>query len=409
MGCCDDRQPLTSVEEGLEILLNGIKPQCTTEIVGLSESLGRILAENLKSGVDVPPLDNSGMDGYAVCVEDLSPDTETTLPVSQRIAAGEVGQTLQSGTAARIFTGAPVPPGANAVVMQEQCKRNGDMVTLPAAVSLNEHIRSSGEDLRKGDSVLEPGTLIRAQEIGVIASIGRSSITVFTRPRVCVLSTGDELMEPGERPQHARIYNSNRYTLIALLTQLGCEVEDTGIVGDTPEAVRDVMKQCAPRSDLVISTGGVSVGEEDHVRDVVTELGSLHLWRLALKPGKPLAFGYIGDTPFLGLPGNPVSAFVTFCLFGAPALRKMQGRTKILPNKFRVKSNFTYRAPKRREYLRARIDDESGETILSIYENQGSGVLSSTTWAEGLAVVEVDCETKMGDMIDYLPFSELLR
>jgi molybdopterin molybdotransferase len=402
---------LISVDAALEFLLSRAAPVTETEQVPTLQSLGRVLAAVQISPIDVPPSDNSGMDGYAVSTRDLATAGETRLAVSQRIPAGKTPPALQRGTAARIFTGASIPVGADAVVMQECCRADGDAVIVCGPVQAGENVRRGGEDITAGEPILRRGIRIRPQEMGLAASVGLSCLPVYRRARVAVFSTGDELCEPGESLGGGRIYNSNRYTLHGLLRAMGCDVLDLGIVADDPAATRSALLEGARKADLILSSGGVSVGEEDHVKAAVEELGSLDLWRIAIKPGKPLAFGCVGATPFLGLPGNPVSAFVTFCLFARPYALRLQGMDDVIPATISVRALFNYRSgsPNRSEYLRARLDrDADGLTGASIHPHQGSGVLTSTTWATGLLIVPEGKTVQPGEALEFLPFNELL-
>jgi molybdopterin molybdotransferase len=349
------------------------------------------------------------MDGYAVSSRDVG-DAETALPVSQRICAGATGAPLQPGSAARIFTGAPLPPGADTVVMQEICRREGEQVIVRGPVHPGENVRRAGEDIAAGAEVLAPGTRLRAQELGLAASIGCAELPVYRRLKVGLFFTGDELVEPGRELRPGQIYDSNRYTLHGLLQTSGCEIVDLGIVPDNLEATRRAVALAVSRADLVITSGGVSVGEEDHVRIALEQLGQLSLWRIAMKPGKPLAFGHVDGTPFIGLPGNPVSVFATYCLFVSPFIRRMQGMHAVLPTAQRLRAGFTWEKPgERREFLRARVvAADDGQTAVEIFPNQGSGVLTSTSWAEGLVVIPIGASVRPGDPVEYLPFTALL-
>ncbi len=373
--------------------------------------LGRVLAEDIYSTIDVPPADNSAMDGYAINVNDLS--HTNTLSVSQTIAAGQVTQALSHNTAARIFTGAEIPQGANAVVMQEQCELNeaGNQVTLPSHVALHNNIRPRGQDIRCGDVVLRRNQKLTPQDIALLASIGVHTITVYRRLRVAILSTGDELVEPGTPLSPGKIYNSNRYLLRGFLAHMGIEVIDCGDVEDTLNATTTALKQASCRADCVISTGGVSVGDEDHIKTAVAQLGAIDFWRIAIKPGKPVAFGQLNDTEqtagtptaFIGLPGNPASVFITFLLFAHPFLMAQQHQTYRAPRGLPLAANFSWKAnPKRQEYLRAKVNDAQG---VDIYPNQSSGVLSSTSWAEGLVKVPINTPITQGDAVEFIPFS----
>jgi molybdopterin molybdotransferase len=403
--CCGSSS-LISVDEALALILEGIEPVGDIEQVSLHAALGRVLAHTVQSDIDVPGYDNSAMDGYAVRSTDIA-TAGVVLPVSQRIAAGYTGTPLASCTAARIFTGAPLPPGADAVVMQELCDRQGENVIINTRVEAGENIRCAGEDIALGADVLFSGTLLRPQELGLLASIGTGNVPVRRRVKVATFFTGDELVEPGTQLAPGQIYNSNRYTLTGLLESRGCDIIDLGLVPDTLQATVDVLQKAASLADVVITSGGVSVGEEDYVRLALEQLGELTMWRIAMKPGKPVAFGRINETLFMGLPGNPVSVFVTFLLFARPLLLKLQGASDVHPTVLRVRSGFERAAVKRQEYLRVRLQQGSRGPELGLHPNQGSGVLSSASWADGLAVMKIDESVNVGDMLDYMPFQGL--
>jgi molybdopterin molybdotransferase len=397
-------------DEALARLLAGAEPLREAETVLTQAAAGRVLATSLHSGIDVPPLDNTSMDGYAVRCADVSA-AGTRLAVAQRIPAGSVGHMLAPGTAARIFTGAPLPAGADAVVMQELCAPDGDAVTMNHLPHPGEWIRRRGEDIAAGAEVLAAGTRLTAAHVGVAASVGAAQLTVFRRLRVALFSTGDELAMPGEPLKPGGIYNSNRYTLRALLEGLGCEVADLGIVPDTREATRAALRNAAAGNDLILTSGGVSVGEEDHVKPAVEAEGALDLWKIAIKPGKPLAFGSVrrpdGESAaaFIGLPGNPVSSFVTFLMLVRPFILKSQGATELRPRARGLQADFDFKGDPRREFLRARINDTGG---LDLFPNQSSGVLTSCTWADGLIDNPPHRAIAYGDTVRFLPFSELL-
>ena len=410
---CDAAAPKGSLipyEDALQQLLERALFIEESESLPVVEALGRVLAEDIRSEIDVPPLANSAMDGYAIRIADVQPGGKTRLRVTQRIPAGEVGAAIEAGTAARIFTGAPVPPNADAVIMQEQVCVEGDEIVFSAEVSPGQNIREAGEDIRAGQVILGNGTRLRAQELGLAASVGRDRVTVCRRPRVGIFFTGDELVEPGQPLAPGQIYDSNRYTLHGLLQSLGCEIIDLGIVGDTLGQTLEALQKASRRADLVITSGGVSVGEEDHVRAALEQLGELDMWRIRIKPGKPLAFGFIGDTAFLGLPGNPVSVFATFCLFVAPFLKQMTGANDVVAEPLRVRAAFDWPRPdSRREFARARLRrDEEGQLVAEVYPNQSSGVLMSTSWADGLVEIPEDSVVKPGDIINYYAFRDLI-
>jgi len=415
------RPPLLSLDEALE-RLRARATECRIsdiESVSTFGALGRVLAEPVRAGVDVPPADNSAMDGYAMRAADV-PAAGAVLPVSQRIPAGAVAQSLAAGTAARIFTGAQIPAGADVVVMQEMCEAvdadsASPAVRINADVKPGQCIRRRGEDVARGADVLQAGQRLTPQALGLAASVGAASLSVVRRPRVALMSTGDELVMPGDVPPDqlppGAIYNSNRYTLRGLLEAAGCEVGDLGIVPDTLEATRDSLRRAAADHDLIVTSGGVSVGEEDHLRPAAMAEGRIDMWQLAIKPGKPLAFGAVrrpdgSEALLVGLPGNPVSSFITFLVAVAPVLRALQGAPGVLPQALPMRAEFEQpRVDKRREFLRARITERGG---LELFRNQGSGVLTSAVWADGL----VDCPpgqtVKVGDTVQFLPLATLI-
>ena len=397
-----EKKPLLSVDQALALLLAAVRPLTQSETVATLDAAGRVLAQAQTSLLDVPSLDNTQMDGYAVRAADCQ-SGEARLPVTQRIAAGQVGQPLQPGTAARIFTGALIPPGADAVLMQEQCMADGTDVIIAHVPQPGDWIRRRGEDIAAGASILAAGTVLRAQHLGLAASVGLATLPVLRQPRVAVFFTGDELTMPGEPLKPGAIYNSNRYTLTALLRGAGCLISDFGIVPDTLEATRATLRAAAQGNDLIITSGGVSVGEEDHIKPAVEAEGRLNMWQIAVKPGKPLAFGEVGESFFLGLPGNPVSSFVTFLLFVRPFLLRMQGVEDVRPQAFSLRADFTWAKPdRRREFLRARINADGG---LDLFANQSSGVLTSTVWGDGLVDVPAGQSIAAGEMVRFLPFS----
>ncbi len=406
-----DKKPnMLSADQALAFLLDRVRQPGEIEQVATAETLGRVLAEHQVSAINVPPLDNSAMDGYAVRLADLSAGS-TRLRVAQRIPAGTVGQPLEAGTAARIFTGAPVPAGCDAVVMQENCSAEGDMVAINKSPNMGENIRRAGEDIAVGAEILPAGIRLRPQEMGLAASVGLARLPVFRRLKVATFFTGDEIVMPGQPLEPGQIYNSNRFVLTGLLQALGCEVIDLGIVQDDFAATVKVLEQAAASADLIITSGGVSVGEEDHVKSAVEKVGKLDLWKIAIKPGKPLAFGSVGSTPFIGLPGNPVSAFVTFILLVRPFILRSQGMAVTAPQALSLKADFDWlKSDKRREFLRARLHmAEDGSIDVQLYPNQGSGVLTSTAWADGLVEVAEGTLIRRGETVRFLPFSELLN
>ncbi len=398
-----------SADEALALLLAQAAPPERIEMIATESALGRILAAPQVSTVDVPPLDNSAMDGYAVRTADMSPPSPR-LRVAQRIPAGSIGRPLEPGTAARIFTGAPIPPQCGAVVMQENCVAEGEYVTIGKIPRDGENIRRAGEDIHAGAEILAAGIKLRPQEMGLAASAGLARLPVFRKLRVATFFTGDEIVMPGQSLQPGQIYNSNRFVLSGFLTGMGCEVIDLGIVPDDLAATIGVLQQAAVQADLIVTSGGVSVGEEDHVKAAVEQTGKLDMWRIAVKPGKPLAFGNAAGTPFIGLPGNPVSAFVTFCLFVRPFILRRQGVSRVAPPHYPLRAGFEWSKPdgKRREFLRARLAcGEDGDIAVQLYPHQGSGVLTSCTWSDGLVQVEKGCSISPGETVKFIPFSGL--
>jgi len=396
---------MLAVREALDFLLSAARPVAEVEKIPTLEANGRVLASAVVSGMNVPGHDNTQMDGYAVRAADCA-GGDATLTVTQRIPAGHVGQPLLPGCAARIFTGAMIPEGADAVVMQEQCEANDGLVTIRHTPKAGEWIRRTGEDISVGSVILAAGTRLRSQELGLAASIGMAELSVRRKLRVAVFFTGDELTMPGEPLAPGAIYNSNRFTLRALLENLGCEVRDFGIVPDSLEATRNVLRQAADGNDLIITSGGVSVGEEDHIKPAVEAEGKLNMWQIAVKPGKPLAFGEVGQAFFLGLPGNPVSSFVTFLLFVRPFLLRLQGAdAPAQPRGMLVRADFNWpKADRRNEFLRAKLNGQGG---LDLFPNQGS-VLTSTVWGDGLVDNPPGNPIAPGDLVRFIPFSELM-
>ena len=400
---------MLSVREALTQLLDAARPVEGDELVPTLEANGRVLLDDQRATIDVPSADNTQMDGYAVRAADCESGS-ATLRVAQRITAGSVGAPLEPGTAARIFTGAPIPPGADAVVMQEQCETVGDSVTVRHAPRAGEWIRRAGEDVSAGAVILPAGTRLRSQELGLAASVGLAALPVRRRVRVAVFFTGDELAMPGEPLEPGAIYNSNRFTLRGLLENFGCEFTDFGIVPDSLEATRATLREAARGHDLIVTSGGVSVGEEDHIKPAVESEGRLDMWQIAVKPGKPLAFGEVrregGSSYFIGLPGNPVSSFITFLLFVRPFLLRLQGVSgPVEPRGYAMRADFALpKADRRNEFLRVRVNAAGG---LDLFPNQGSGVLTSTVWGEGLVDNPPGQPIAEGDLVRFIPFAEL--
>lgn len=406
------RPPLRSLDDALAELLAHALPLAGSDTVSTFDADGRVLAMDVVSALQVPPEDNSSMDGYAVRSAELL-EAGVVLRVSQRIAAGSSGSALQSGSVARIFTGAPIPAGADAVVMQEDCEsvpgREG-FVSVKQLPKPGQWIRRAGEDVLRGATVLSKGERFTPAALGLAASIGMDRLQVAKKPRVALFSTGDELVMPGEvAPEQMRpgaIYNSNRFFLRALLTRMGCEVTDMGIVPDRREATLDALRSAAAAHDLILTSGGVSVGEEDHIKPAVQQLGTLDLWQIAIKPGKPFAYGKIGAAHFIGLPGNPVSSFLTFLVLVRPFLLKLQGASDVMPAPVPLVAHFDWpRADKRREFLRVRRNAAGG---LELFANQSSGVLTSAVWGEGVIDNPAGQIIRHGDTVQFLPFSALL-
>ncbi len=404
--------PLIDPAVALRRLLAAVHVLADVDVVPTAAALGRVLASDVVATIDVPPADNTQMDGYALCSADV-PVAGTSLAVSQRIPAGSVPQPLQRGTAARIFTGGLMPAGADCVVMQEDCSAEGDRVSVRVVPQPGDWVRRRGLDVAAGSAVLKAGQRLRPQDLGLAAAVGVATLTVRRRPRVAVLFTGDELAMPGEPLPPGAIYNSNRFVIQALLQAAGCEVTDFGTVPDAIDATRAALRAAARGHDLIVSTGGMSVGEEDHVKPAVQAEGMLDLWQIAMKPGKPLAFGSVrrgesaGEAAFIGLPGNPVSSFVTFLMFVRPFLLALQGMRETAPIALPVRAAFDWPKPdRRREFLRVRLNAQ-GEAEL--FPNQNAAVLTSTTWADGLVDNPPQQPIRRGDTLRYLPFSALLQ
>jgi molybdopterin molybdotransferase len=410
------RPALLSLDDALPQLLAQAHALTAKESVSTFDADGRVLAQDVTAALQVPPQDNSSMDGYAVRTADCA-QTGAVLRVTQRIPAGTHGTQLSAGEAARIFTGAPIPPGADAVVMQEDCEAlDGDQVKVSKAVPAGQWIRRSGEDVTRGAKVLSKGTRLTPAELGLAASIGLAQLQVSARPRVALFSTGDELVMPGDVAPEAMpagaIYNSNRFFLRAMLQRLGCEVTDLGIVPDKREATIAALSDAAQHHDLILTSGGVSVGEEDHIKPAVESLGELNLWQLAIKPGKPFAYGKVnrsaaGDAcHFMGLPGNPVSSFVTFLLLVRPFVLALQGVTKTDIARTEMTAHFDWpRADKRREFLRVKRNAQGG---LDLFPNQSSGVLTSAVWGDGVVDNPAGQTVSKGDTVRFISFAEWL-
>ncbi|MGF6697545.1 molybdopterin molybdotransferase [Paraburkholderia sp. MM5496-R1] len=414
------RAPMLATADALAILLDAARALDDIETLPTLDALNRVLATDVTSPLDVPPMNTSAMDGYAVRIADLVHGSR--LPVSQRIPAGHAPTPLAPNSAARIFTGATVPAGADAVVMQEQTEAAGDEVTIVHRPQAGEWITAQGADIRAGSVILPAGTRLTPQALGLAASVGCARLEVRRRVKVAVFFTGDELTMPGEPLKPGAIYNSNRFTLRGLLEKLGCEVTDYGIVADQLDATRATLREAAEAHDLILTCGGVSVGEEDHVKPAVEAEGRLSMWQIAMKPGKPLAFGAVrrgaggagganggepAETFFIGLPGNPVSSFVTFLLFVRPFVLRLAGVQAVAPRALSLRADFTQgKADRRNEFLRARVNVAGG---LDLFANQSSAVLTSTVWGDGLVDNPPNHAISAGETVRFIPFSELLN
>ncbi len=403
---------LMSAGAALALLKANLAPLPAVERVKLAQSAGRILAGPLVATRDVPPADNVAVDGYAVCFADLRPDGDSVLPITGRAAAGHpLRETAAKGGAIRVFTGALLPPGTDTVLMQEDCKVANGAVTIPAGIERGANRRSAGEDVKAGTTVLAAGRRLRAQEVGLAASLGLTELEVYRPLRAALFSTGDELREPGCALPLGAIFDANRYTLQALLQGLGCAVSDLGILPDRAQAVHAALAEAAANHDLVLTSGGVSTGEEDHVRAAVEALGKLHFWRLAIKPGRPVAMGQLGRIPFMGLPGNPVAVMVTFLLLARPLVLLLSGAVDAGPRLYRVSAGFEYKKrPNRTEYIRARLTrGPDGNWVAEKFPRDGAGILTSMVDSDGLVEVgEGVTVLEQGAPVDFLPFSEVL-
>ncbi len=399
------------VEEARALLDRVVSQVSEAEPVPLRLALGRILREDIVADFDVPPHDNSAVDGYAVFFDDLDPEAETLLPVTGRAAAGHpLERPARRGEAIRIFTGAPMPAGLDAVMMQEDCRLDGARVALAPGIERGANRRPRGEDIAAGDTVLRRGMRLRPQDLGQAAATGRRELPVARPLRAALFSTGDELHEPGAPLSPGKIYDSNRATIHGLLSGLGCAVTDLGILADRQESVRAALAAAARDHDLIVTSGGVSVGDEDHVKQAVEALGKLHLWRLAIKPGRPLALGQVGAVPFVGLPGNPVAVMVTFLTLVRPMILRLMGADVPEPRRFQVRADFAHKKKKdRREWLRVRLAGDGPETWRAVkFPREGAGILSSLVEADGLVELPEDLtRLEPGTMVDFLPFSEV--
>lgn len=403
---------LLRTDEALALIEARVTAVAESQEVPLAESFGRILAEDLVAPANVPPHANSAVDGYAVFFDDLSAEEETRLQITGRSAAGHPSaQPARRGSAVRIFTGAMLPDGPDTVMMQEDCRVEGGTVIIAPGIKRGANLRQAGEDIRAGSVVLRRGQRLRAQDVGQAAAIGRSQVWVSIPLKAAIFSTGDELREPGKPLDPGSLYDSNRYTVGALLRGLGCQVADLGILPDRESEVRAALSEAMREHDLVLTSGGVSVGEEDHVKQAVEALGRIYAWRLAIKPGRPVALGQLGRTPFVGLPGNPVAVMVTFLTLVRPLVLRMMGGTVEPPRRFPVRADFPHRKKKdRREWLRATLTEAADGTPLAHkFPRDGAGILSSMVESDGLIELPEDLtQLEPGSMVAFLPFSEMM-
>lgn len=403
---------LMSMAAALDLIAAKLVPVVEPETVPLKAARGRVLAAPLVAPRNVPPHDNSAVDGYAVFFDDLVPGETTELPVMGRAAAGHpLGSTARRGAAVRIFTGAPMPDGPDTVLMQEDCREAEGRVRIPWGIKRGANRRKSGEDIVAGTTVLHAGQRLRPQELGLAASLGFTALSVYRPLRVAIFSTGDEVRDPGAALPQGAIYDANRYVLQALLEGLGAAVTDLGILPDRADAIQDALAGAAPAHDLILTSGGMSTGEEDHVKAAVEARGKLHFWRLAIKPGRPVAMGQIGRVPFMGLPGNPVAVMVTFLILARPLVLRLSGAAEVAPRRFPVKAGFDYKKRSNRcEYVRARLErGEDGGWAARKFPRDGAGILTSMVEADGLVEIgEGISRVAPGDMVEFLPFSEVM-
>lgn len=409
--CFAFNEKLIKTQQAIEILNHRLTVVVGKQRLPLKKARGRILAEQVTSKIAVPPHDNAAVDGFALRFEDLSQDTNTELKIIGRVAAGNSpNERIRKNEAVRIFTGAPMPEGGNTVLMQEDCEEKRGTVIIPPGINAGANRRLAGEDIAVGETILSPGIRLRPQEIGLAASIGRSTLTVYKPLRVAIFSTGDEIRDISQKLTPGSVYDSNRYSLTSAAENLGCAVSDLGILPDTLDSITKSLSSAAKEHDLIITSGGVSTGEEDHVRKVVQTLGKIHFWRLAIRPGRPLALGQIKGVPFIGLPGNPVAVLVTFMRFARPAILRLSGCCKTKPVSYQIAIGFSLRKKKgRREWLRVSlVQDNRGKPVLKKYPRDGAGILSSMVAADGLAELPEDMTSvETGTLVEYLPFSEI--
>jgi molybdopterin molybdotransferase len=401
---------LLGVDAALALIQERVKPVVSEEEAPLAEACGRVLAHDLVAAIDVPPHANSAVDGYAVAHADLLPDRDTMLPVTGRAAAGHpLGHAARPGEAIRIFTGAPMPDGLDTVMMQEDCVVEEGQVRLAPGIRKGANRRHAGEDVERGAVALAAGRRLKPADLGLAAALGNDRLAVFRRLRVALLSTGDEVHEPGQPLAPGMIYDANRVMLAALLRGLGCAVSDLGIRQDRAAALADTLAAASVGHDLIVTSGGVSTGEEDHVKAAIERLGRLDFWRLAIKPGRPVALGQVRGVPLIGLPGNPVAAALTFAVLGRPLILRLAGADAAPPLLLPVKAGFTYRKKAgRREYLRACLVRENGDAVARRYPKDGAGILSSIVQSDGFVTLdEATSDVTPGMAVDFLAFSEV--
>jgi molybdopterin molybdotransferase len=402
---------LLSVDAALALIRDRVTPVVGTESVPLVEASGRILAQDLVAEINVPPHANSAVDGYAIAHVDLLPDRDTVLPVTGRAAAGHpLGRAIERGEAIRIFTGAPMPEGADTVMMQEDCTLTDGRVTLRPGIKKGANSRRAGEDVAKGTVALAAGRRLKPADQGLAAALGQTRLTVYQPLRVALLSTGDEVREPGDPLPPGAIYDANRFMLVSLLNGLGCRVSDLGIHPDRESTLVDTLSKAAAEHDLIVTSGGVSTGEEDHVRAAIERLGRIDFWRLAIKPGRPVALGNVKGVPLMGLPGNPVAAALTFAILGRALILRLAGATTVAPALFRVRADFAYKKrPGRREYVRASLRRDGDTLTADKYPKDGAGILSSIVNSDGFVIVDDAADgLQPGTMVDFLPYTEIL-
>ncbi len=392
--------------EAQQQLQDSVQCELRTETIGLANAVGRVASADVQAGLNIPPSDNSAMDGFAVRAGDITQEG-TTLPISQRIPAGSQPQSLELGSAARIFTGSVLPANADAVVIQENTQFDEQSVTVNKLAKAGDNVRPCGQDISKGSTVVSAGRRLSPIDLGLLASIGKATVEVYRPLRVAIFSTGDELVNPGKELKPGQIYNSNRPVLIALCEQLGFAALDCGIVEDTLGATKAALAAAANKADVIVSSGGVSVGDEDHIKPAVEALGALELWKVQMKPGKPVAFGNVEGTPFLGLPGNPVSSYVVFQLLGTPLMQALQGQINGLPRSYSVSAGFAKKISSREDYIRVRVSrNDGGKLIAEPFSNSSSGVMSSLAWADGLVRQNIDTAIEIGQDVEFLPLRE---